>query len=225
MIQGWEAIRDEALRRIQSREWQPGATIPNEEDLAREFGCARATVNRALRDLAEAGFLERRRKAGTRVAVLPVRKATLEIPVIRREVEARGAVHSHRVLSARSTVPPPPVASRLNHAAEMLLIETLHLADGRPFALETRWLNTAILPPLPDLDRVSLNEWLVGNVPYASGDIEFSAEAADSREAAALGLAEGTALFITERRTAAPDGPITLVRLAHAPGYRLRTEV
>lgn len=225
MIQGWEAIRDESLRRIKAREWAPGETIPNEEDLAREFGCARATVNRALRDLAEAGFLERRRKAGTRVALLPVRKATLEIPVIRREVEARGAVHSHRVLAERRAPPPPPVASRLNHSGLMLYIETLHLADGRPFALESRWLNTAVLPPLPDLAKVSLNEWLVGNVPYATGDIVFSAEPADSREAAALGLAEGTALFITERMTRTPEAPITLVRLAHAPGYRLKTEV
>ena len=225
MIQGWEAIRDEALRRIKAREWAPGVTIPNEEDLAREFGCARATVNRALRDLAEAGFLERRRKAGTRVTLLPVRKATLEIPVIRREVEARGAVHAHRVLVQRRGAPPPPVAARLSHSGEMLYVETLHSADGRPFALESRWLNTAVLPPLPDLAEVSLNEWLVGNVPYATGDIVFSAEPADSREASALGLPEGTALFITERMTRTPDAPITLVRLAHAPGYRLKTEV
>lgn len=225
MIQGWEAIRDEALRRIKAREWVPGETIPNEEDLAREFGCARATVNRALRDLAEAGFLERRRKAGTRVTLLPVRKAVLEIPVIRREVEARGAHHSHRVLAERHAVPPPPVASRLNHSGDMLYVETLHLADGRPFSLESRWLNTAVLPTLPDLAKVSLNEWLVGNVPYATGDIVFSAEPADPREAAALGLAEGAALFITERVTRTPEAPITLVRLAHAPGYRLTTEV
>jgi GntR family transcriptional regulator, histidine utilization repressor len=47
------------------------------------LGCARATVNRALRDLAEAGLLERRRKGGTRVPLTPVRKATFEIAIIR----------------------------------------------------------------------------------------------------------------------------------------------
>ena len=69
--QGWEEIRAEVLRRIERRDWRPGATIPTEEQLAAEFGCARATVNRALRELAEAGVLERRRKAGTRVATHP----------------------------------------------------------------------------------------------------------------------------------------------------------
>jgi GntR family histidine utilization transcriptional repressor len=87
---GWEDIRAEVLRRIRVRDWPPGGLIPTEETLAQEFGCARATVNRALRELAGAGVLERRRKAGTRVALLPVRKATLEIPVIRQEIEARG---------------------------------------------------------------------------------------------------------------------------------------
>ena len=70
------------------------------------------------------------------------------------------------------------MASRLNHAGEMLYVETLHLADGRPFALESRWLNTGAVPPLPDLAKMSLNEWLVANVPYAMGDITFSAEPA-----------------------------------------------
>lgn len=224
-MQGWEDIRDEVLRRIRGRDWAPGMTIPTEEDLAREFGCARATVNRALRDLADQGLLERRRKAGTRVALLPVRRATFDIPVIRREVEGRGATYAHRVLSWRRMPPPPPIASRLGSATEMLFVETLHLADDRPFALETRWLNTAILPPLPRLDQMSLNEWLVRNVPYTSGTIEFSAEPAGAGEAAALGLAAGTALFVTERMTRGPTAPITLVRLAHAPGYRLRTEV
>ena len=54
-MKGWEDIRAEVLRRIRARDWQPGAQIPTEEDLAVEFGVARATVHRSLRDQAEAG--------------------------------------------------------------------------------------------------------------------------------------------------------------------------
>ena len=228
MISGWEDIRAEVLRRIRVREWPPGGLIPNEEDLAAEFGCARATVNRALRELALAGVLERRRKAGTRVAALPVRKATLDIPVIRQEIEARGRVYGFRLLSQAQAVPPVPVASRLGlpQGAAMLYLETLHLADGQPFVFETRWLNPAVLPePLPDFATVSANEWLVTHIAYASGDIAFSAEEAGAREAEVLGIAPGRALFVTERSTWTADAPITLVRLAHAPGYRVQTLV
>jgi GntR family transcriptional regulator, histidine utilization repressor len=220
---GWEEVRAEVMARIRSRDWAPGALIPGEAALAAEFGCARATVNRALRDLAQAGVLERRRKAGTRVAALPVRRAQLEIPVIRLEVEARGQVHSHRLLARRGDVPPVPVASALGHSEVMEHLETLHLADGRPFAHEVRWLNPAALPPLPDFAVVSANEWLVATVAFASGDIAFSAEAASAREAAVLGVAEGAALFVTERITRSAEAPITFVRLAHTPGYRLHT--
>ncbi len=226
---GWEDVRAEVLRRIRAREWVPGAVIPGEEALAVEFGVARATVNRALRDLAESGLLERRRKAGTRVAVLPVRKATLEISIIRQEVEARGESYSHRVLAQRMEAVPMAVSMRMGVAAgvALLFVETLHLAGGRPFAHEVRWLNPAVLPGgmVPDFGAVSANEWLVQNVAYAIGDIAFSAEGASREEAAALGLPEGAPVFVTERMTWTADAPITFVRLLHGPGYRLRTMV
>ena len=224
--QGWEEIRAEVLRRIERRDWRPGATIPTEEQLAAEFGCARATVNRALRELAEAGVLERRRKAGTRVATHPVRKATLDIPVIRLEVEGRGQAYAFRLIDRATAVPPPAIAARLGLAPGQALerFRTLHLADGRPTALEDRWLNLSVLPePVPD--GISLNEWLVKTVAYTYGDIAFSAESATPEEALLLETPAGAALFITERTTWAGEAPITSVRLAHAPGYRLRTVV
>lgn len=225
---GWEAIRAEVLRRIRVRDWGPGVSIPTEAALAEEFGCARATVNRALRDLADAGVLERRRKAGTRVASSPVRKATLDIPVIRAEVEARGQTHAFRLLKHVTALPPPPVAARLRiGAAEpMRHLCTLHLADGRPFLYEERWLNPAVLPdPAPDFATVSTNEWLVRNVPYTTGDISFSAEAAAPLEARALGIDQGAPVFVTDRTTWTDDLAITAVRLVHTPGYRLQTRL
>jgi len=82
-LRNWQGVREEVLRRIHARVWAPGDLLPTETELAAEFGCARTTVNRALRTLAESGLLDRKRKAGTRVVRHPVRKATLSIPVIR----------------------------------------------------------------------------------------------------------------------------------------------
>ncbi|MDT8856128.1 GntR family transcriptional regulator [Paracoccaceae bacterium Fryx2] len=225
---GWEEIRAEVLRRIRTGIWPPGATIPTEEALAAEFACARATVNRALRDLAEAGLLERRRKAGTRVTLHPVRKATLDIPVTRLEVEGRGQTYSFRLLEQMMTRAPVPVTSHLGLAPGTPLwhLGTLHLADGRPYLFEDRWLNPAVLPdPAPDFTAISVNEWLVSHVPFTTGDIAFSAAPATPAEAAVLGLAPGAALFITERTTWTEAAPVTSVRLAYAPGYRLHTLV
>ena len=226
MPAGWEQVRAEVMARIRSRQWPPGALIPGEEALAQEFGCARATVNRALTTLAEAGLLERKRKAGTRVAMLPVRKATLDIPVIRAEVEARGQAYACRLLSQTRATPPLAIAAQLGLPAgqEMLHLQSLHLADGQPQVVEDRWLNPLVLPdPPPDFAAISANEWLVSNLAFVTGDIAFSAENATPGEAAALGVPAGSALFITTRCTWGADQPITWVRLAHAPGYRLQT--
>lgn len=224
MTHGWDAIRAEVLRRIWAREWPPGGLIPGEEALAAEFGVARATVNRALRALAETGVIERKKRAGTRVAERPVRRARLEIPVIRLDVESRGLAYDFRLLADRMGRAPTAVTARLGlpEAARMRYLETLHLADGQPFVHETRWLNPAALPgATPDFATLSVNEWLVAEVSLVAGDIAFLAEPAAVGEAAMLGVAPGTALLIAERTTLGPMGPITWVRLAHAPGHRV----
>jgi GntR family transcriptional regulator, histidine utilization repressor len=225
MTLGWEDIRAEVLRRIRARDWPPGGLIPGEEALAEEFGVARATVNRALTALAEAGVIERKKRAGTRVAALPVRRARLEIPVIRLDVLGRGLAYDFKLLADRLLPAPIPVTARLGLPEGTLLrhLETLHLADGRPFVLETRWLNPAVLPdPAPDFATVSANEWLVTHVSLVSGDIAFLAEAAGQREAQVLGVPLGAALLVAERTTHGLLGPVTLVRLAHAPGHRVQ---
>ena len=223
-MQGWESVRAEVLRRIRARDWPPGALIPGEEALAEEFGVARATVNRALTALAEAGVVERKKRAGTRVAELPVRRARLDIPVIRLDVLARGLAYGFDLLADQITPAPVPVTARLGlpEGAPMRYLETLHLAGGRPYVLESRWLNPACLhSPPPDFATVSANEWLVTHVSLVSGDIAFTAEPASPREAEVLGVPPGTALLVAERTTHGTGGPVTLVRLAHAPGHRV----
>ena len=49
----FQFVRDEVKRRIESRIWPQGSLLPTETQLAEEFNCARATVNRALRELAD----------------------------------------------------------------------------------------------------------------------------------------------------------------------------
>lgn len=225
----WQSIKAEVIRRINERVWLPGELIPGEVELADRFGCARATVNRALRELAEAGLLDRRRKAGTRVALNPVRKATLDIPITRLEVERRGATYRHAPLEKRRTAPPPLIASRLalRQDADMLHLRALHFADNHPFLYEDRWINLAVVPQIMNVDfnAISANEWLVQNTPITSGDIVFSACNATAPEAALLATHEGAAIFVIERTTWSRRQPITSVRLAYAPGFRMRTTI
>ena len=225
-VRGWREVRAEARHRIDCGIWKPGDRIPNEAQLAEELGCARATVNRALRDLALQGFLERRRRGGTRVAATPVRRAVIDIPIIRKEVEGMGVVHGYRLLE-RERRPPSPLVRETCALApdeDMLRVRALHLADGQPHVHEDRWILIASAPEAlgADFGILSANEWLVRNVPLVRGEIELGAEAASVAEAEALGTAPGAALFLIRRTTWNAAGLITTVRLTHAPGYRMR---
>src|SRR5690606_6717613 len=118
--------------------------------LAEEFSCARATVNRALRELAEEGLLDRRRKAGTRVVRDPVRKARLDIAIIRLEVEGQGMAYRFDLLEGQRAKPPAAIAAAigLTGRPELLHLRTLHFADDRPFVYEDRWIDPRVVPEI-----------------------------------------------------------------------------
>lgn len=223
----WLTVQDEVRRLIRQRDWKPGELIPHEADLAREFGCARATVNRALRGLADAGLLERRRKAGTRVALNPVRRAEFSIPIIREEIEGKGQRFGYRIFLREMRVPPPDVQARLqlNVAQPILYLKTLYTADSRPYVFEERWINSIAVPDVLDADFevLSPNEWLVREVAFDGGDFTFSGVAATAEEAAILTCRAGEGLLVLERTTRHGGLMITYVRLLFHPGYQIHT--
>ncbi|WP_209348820.1 UTRA domain-containing protein [Pontixanthobacter sp. CEM42] len=224
-----QTIRKAVLDRIQSGEWPLGALIPGEVELAEEYGCARTTVNRALRTLAEEGLVVRKRKGGTRICAMPVRQAKFEIPIIREQVEAGGSTYGHRVITRTVTVPPSEIAERLSipSEAEALHLTTLHMAGEEPYAWEDRWVNVQAVPAIADapLETISANEWLVQSVPLSSGDVRFSAENASKAIAETLGAEANTALFRIDRTTWLEDQTITTMTLYYHEGFQLTSQL
>jgi GntR family transcriptional regulator len=58
-------LRDAMAQRIAKGEWKPGAAIPNESDLAREFGVSPGTMRKALSLLEGEHLITRRQGRGT----------------------------------------------------------------------------------------------------------------------------------------------------------------
>jgi GntR family histidine utilization transcriptional repressor len=207
----------------------PGDKLERDEDIAGRLGCARSTVQRAMRDLSERGIVERRRKGGTRVRSDPVTRATFDIPIARQEVEARGGIYGYQLIRAEMQDTPRPVAAALDMRAPLPLlhVEALHLMNNRPFLYEDRWIMTRTVPEIEtvDLSAQSANEWLVHNKPFSRCDLRFSAQGADEHVAGLMGVAPGAALFVIDRTTWSGDAPITSVKAVYAPGYHLLTQI
>ena len=224
MAVSFRDVKAEVLARMVRGDWPPGALLPGEEDLALQFACARTTVNRALRELAEEGYLDRRRKSGTRVRAAPERKARFAIPLTRDEVEATGRRYEYRLLSRETGA--PELNTKNGPRAPALRLTCLHLANDRPFQFEDRWIDLTTLPEAADADFSTRgpNEWLVETVPYSDVEISFLAVSADRIRAGALGCRIGAALFAVERATWFSGQPVTFVRLFHTPGHKLTTQ-
>ena len=218
-------VKADILSKITAGTWAPGSLVPNEIDLAETYGCARATVNRAMRELADEGIIERRRKAGTRVRLAPIRQARFDIPIVRNEIEEQGAAYRYSLVSRKVEAAPGWLRARLSLAddSEALHLVCMHYADGNPYQHEDRWINLTALPQAREAEfsEVGPNEWLVSTIPFSDAEISFSAASADAGLAEFLGCAEGAPLFTTERSTWWETGAITYVKLSFRPGHRM----
>ena len=221
-------VKADLLRKITLGELAPGGTVPNEIDLAADYGCARATVNRAMRELVDDGIIERRRKAGTRVRVAPVRNARFSIPLVREEIESQGSEYGYSLVARSVTKPPDWLVTQLSLATKDLVLHLIcmHYADGEPYQHEDRWINLKVTPKAESTDftAVGPNEWLVKAIPFSNAEISFQAVQADAKLADHLGCKAGDALFRTERSTWWNGDAVTFVRLTHRPMHRITTQ-
>lgn len=220
-------VKSDILSKITKGDWGPGSLIPNEVELAGIYGCARATVNRAMRELAEDGIIERKRKAGTRVRASPIREARFSIPIVRSEIEEKGAAYRYSLAKRSVEDAPSWLAARLNLAAgsKVLHLICMHYADGDPYQYEDRWINLASLPQAEQADftQQGPNEWLVATIPFSDAEISFSAGLMDETLAGYLGSTVADPVFTVERSTWWEGQAITYVKLSYRPGHRLTT--
>ena len=207
----YREIKADMLRRITGGEWPPGSLLPNETHLAQEYGSARATINRAMRELVEDGLVERKRKAGSRVRLLPLRQMRLDIPLVRSDI-----LKAHDWLRARLNL---DADTQLRH------VTCVHFADGQPYQFEDRWINLKATPGarIADFGATGPNEWLVRQVPFSNVEVSFSANSATPEQAQHLGCAPGDSLFQIERQTFWQGQSVTFVRLLYHRGYRMTT--
>ena len=218
-----EDVRNKVVRGV----WGLGAELPKEEDMAADYGCARATVNRALRELAEEGLLERKRKSGTRVRHAPVRQARFDIPLVRREIESLGERYTYRLLERVELDAPAWLCARMRlvEPAPVLHLRCLHIAGDAPYQVEDRWINLTTISAAREADFTTQgpNEWLIAAIPFSDVEIGFSATAADADLARDLGCAPGDPLFQGERSTWLNGAPMTYVRMVFRRGHKMTT--
>ncbi|MBI3506590.1 MAG: UTRA domain-containing protein [Proteobacteria bacterium] len=209
---------ERALRgRIARGVWQPGDRLPSEQQLVRELGVSRMTVNRALAALADDGLLVRRRRAGTVVAAQSRVLAAFAIPDIREEVLAAGRKYAFRL--TRRAVRRATAADRTRlevpAGTRVLWLQGIHSGDGQPEIFEERLIDADLLPDAQneEFSEIPPGSWLLARVSWTRVAFAISAVNADRVLARHLGVSTGAAVLAQDRRTWRDKAPVTWVRL------------
>ena len=113
-VPSFQRIKNHILQRIHAGEWKEGDQIPTEAALGRQFGVARMTVNRALRELAAEQSVSRIQGAGTYVAQQKYQSTLVAIRSIADEVRARGDRHACQVKLLESVKAPAALARKFD---------------------------------------------------------------------------------------------------------------
>lgn len=225
----WVELRSEVMARISHGIYPNGKLIPTEKELALEFGCARATVNRALTSLAERGVLDRKRRVGTRVALdVDALGNTRHVQSARDIVERSGKRFSFDFLGRTDRAAPRDVQDRLFATAPTDIIETrmLYYADGKLFCTEQRWHDSAALPLLATAmqDGHPATEWLAANVPLSHVEYHVSACTAGATETdAVLGCDPAAPVLQYETCLWVGKDPVSFARYVLQPGVSVPT--
>lgn len=207
-------IRQEIEDRIHSGEWRPGHRIPFEHELVARYGCARATVSKALGSLAKAGLIERRRKAGSFVAHPQVHSTVLEVPDLAQIVAARGESYRWVLGDQRMIDTIDDFETLADFPSPAFYIEGRHLGGGEPFAIERRWINSEAVPDVrhETFDAQAPGTWLLHHIPWTAARHAIRAVEADRDEAKALEVRHRAACLELWRTTWRSGRPITIVR-------------
>jgi GntR family histidine utilization transcriptional repressor len=224
--QGSPSLHSQIIAEIETKilsgEWPPGHRIPFEHELTDFYGCSRMTVSKALTQLARAGLIERRRKAGSFVMRPRGQSALLEIRDVASEVAALGLPYRFEVLARRKRRATAAGRSRIDapRGAPLLAVGCRHDAGPRPFCYEERLINLAAVPSAAaePFATLSPGAWLAARQPWTTAEHRIRAAAADRKIADILRIAEGAPCLVVERRTWLAGLAVTQVTFTYPAG-------
>jgi GntR family transcriptional regulator len=203
-------LRDALAGRIASGDWKPGSAIPNEGDLAREFGVSAGTMRKAL-DLMEAErLLTRRQGRGTFVNDQSSDELAARFSNIRTSDGTRvcGQVKALEIVEVAANEQERQ-RLRLREGDRVYRLHRLRHHDGQTFLIEEVSLPAALFPDLSD------NTGVVGRIIALAQEYGILLGKAEERVsigeaspavAEGLGIEPGAPVMVLDRVVMALDG-------------------
>ena len=219
LIPRYYQLKEILGNRLESGEFQGGNRFPTDEELCEAYQLSRGTVRRAVDMLVEEGKLRREQGRGTFVNSPSLSPVYFRLANFDEEMIYRGLKPSTRVLNLRKLTATEDIARHLQIRSgdEVIEIDRLRLADGKPMAHEIRYLSYTTCPQLleEDLENQPIHTLLLDkyNIPLVRAWYTIEARVPTAKEAELLDVEPGSASFAVERVTfTTNDRPVTWLR-------------
>lgn len=207
---------DRILRKkISDGIWQPGAAVPSENELCREYGISRMTARSVISGLVREGLLYRVQGKGTFV---PDAKITTRSPGylgIRDQLEAQGYRIETQLLFFGQEAASASVAAALScmEGESVYMIKRLRRMNGLPISIHHSYLPAALCP---DLSQIHLSEErqlchvLEEDFGFVTSKVQETLESvlAKKKDAALLQVEPGSPLLLLEERNFDHSGAV-----------------
>lgn len=219
-------------QQIRSGTYGENGRLPDETDLANEFGVSRTALRAVLALLAEEGLVERRRGRGTFVSNHQITHRHESSSGLLRSLAAKSLMGQHQVIST-STWPMDPVTAGLFGApveTPMHIIERVTRIEEEPIQLSTYvvrgdWAPTMLAPALVQAS-LDMKLWLrqASTVKIEKIDWIVDAVNADTSTAETLQCDEGAALLRRNRYFRTTENILLAHGAMHTRGDRFAYE-
>ncbi len=203
-------VRERLVERIRCGEWRPGQLIPNEFEIAREFGVSQGTARKAIGALAADGLVLRRQGRGTFVVEHTPAHVLFRFFNLFDDAGVAVIPDSRDATSRLAEANDEERhALGLDDAARVIRITRTRTRNGTPFIRETVTLPELLFPGFVDRPEVANTLYDLFQKEYGvlvmRTEDRLSAAAADAETAMALAISPGTPLLRIARIALALD--------------------
>lgn len=203
----------EILRtQIENGVWKTGELIPNENQLAEDYGLSRGTVREAMDDLVREGMLNRQRGRGTFVASPKLEQGILSLYSVHEYTKQTGHTPSSNIIDFVIENANKKIAEHLSLPLESPIykLTRVRLVDGEPIMFDRVYIPAGEIPNLQekDLTKTSLYEILANDYGVVLGKAmqTFEPVLIDQYESKLLKVDKGAPALLIERITHRSNG-------------------
>jgi GntR family transcriptional regulator len=207
-------VQTDIEEKIKNGYYPKGAQLPTDMAFCEIYNTSRITIRRALQELENAGYVERRQGKGTFVKREDIEQNMSHFYSFTEELKKMGYIPSSIFLSLDLIVPNREVSKALGlkKGEKTYLLERLRLANGNIVAYDRSYIAETVLPGF-NKDMItdgSLYQGMKEHYGFAPNNSEETIEAVaiSGKDARRMKIAAGTPVLLVKRTSFFKTKPI-----------------